>query len=310
MAEQNSIERLDAAIDAALRGSQPAVDPEMASMLAIATDLRDLPSPQFRSRLRAELVPPRRGFHTITPYLIVEDASGLIDFLQRAFGGEENLRVPRPNTKRIMHAEVKVGDSMIELADAAEQREPMASAIHLYVDDVDAVHDRAVKAGATPLYAPMNQPYGDRESAVRDRWGNHWYIAASSNAATRPFPLEGFHTVTPYLIPRGAGRLAAFLRQAFDATDIAPAVMSPDGTVMHAEMRIGDSIIEMGEAHGQWQPMPMSIHLYVGDADAVYERALQAGATSNFPPRDMPYGERSGAVIDPFGNYWFVATPK
>lgn len=282
----------------------------MAEQTPIEQLLRDLPHPQFKSRLRFDLVPPRPGFHTITPYLIVDGAAGLIDFLQRAFGGQELLRVPRPGTERIMHAEVKLGDSIVELADATTEREPMKSAIHLYLDDVDAVHDRAVKAGATVLREPTNQPYGDRESAVRDHWGNHWYIATSSNAATRPFPLEGFHTLTPYLILRGAARLIAFLRQAFDATPVAPAVMSPDGTVMHTEMRIGNSIIEMGEAHGPWQPMPMSIHLYVGDVDAVYERALEAGATSNYPPTDMPYGERSGAVLDPFGNYWFLATTK
>ncbi len=307
MAEQNSIEQLDAAISAILAGEKIAIDDPM---LSVAADLRDLPHPLFKSRLRFDLVPPRPGFHTITPYLIVESASGLIEFLQRAFGGEELLRVPRPGTERIMHAEVKLGDSIIELADATSEREPMRSAIHLYVDDVDATHDRAVNGGGTSLYAPTNQSYGDRESAVRDRWGNHWYIATSSNPATRPFRFEGFHTVTPYLHPRGADRLVAFLRQAFDAVEIEPPAISPAGKVMHATLRIGDSVIEIGEAHSQWQPMPMSIHLYVGDADAVYERALKAGATSNFPPRDMPYGERSGAIVDPFGNSWFVATTK
>ena len=75
-------------------------------------------------------------------------------------------------------------------------------------------------------------------------------------------------------------------------------------------MLIGDSVIEMGEHAGEWKPKPAHIHLFVPDADAVFARALQAGATVLYPIADMPYGERSGGVTDPFGNQWFIATPK
>jgi len=74
-----------------------------------------------------------------------------------------------------------------------------------------------------------------------------------------------------------------------------------------AVMRNG-KIIEMGEAHGQWQPMPTAIYMFVPDADAVYRRALEAGAASLWEPTDQPYGDRSGAVTDPFGNTWYIAT--
>jgi PhnB protein len=77
----------------------------------------------------------------------------------------------------------------------------------------------------------------------------------------------------------------------------------------HAKIRIGDSIIEMGEAHGQWQPMPTALYMYVPDVDAVYNRALEAGATSLSVPVDQPYGYRNAGVEDPFGNRWFIATP-
>jgi PhnB protein len=73
-------------------------------------------------------------------------------------------------------------------------------------------------------------------------------------------------------------------------------------------VKIGDAMIEMSEAHGRWQPMPASIHLYVPDADALYARALEAGATSILPVTDQPYGERSGGVKDPWGNRWWIAT--
>ena len=71
---------------------------------------------------------------------------------------------------------------------------------------------------------------------------------------------------------------------------------------------IGDSAVEIGEAHGQWQPMPAAMHLFVDDADRVYDRALRAGAESLFTPRDEPYGQRVGGVVDPAGNQWFIAT--
>ena len=82
--------------------------------------------------------PIREGFHSITPYLIVEGASNLVQFLEQAFGAKELFRVPRPGGG-IMHAEVKIADSIIELADATPQYPPMPTAIHLYVNDVDAV---------------------------------------------------------------------------------------------------------------------------------------------------------------------------
>ena len=66
----------------------------------------------------------------------------------------------------------------------------------------------------------------------------------------------------------------------------------------------------MGEGPGHWKPLPAHIHLFVGDSDAVYAQALAAGATVLYPIEDMPYGERSGGVTDPFGNQWFIATPK
>src|SRR5918996_1347556 len=84
----------------------------------------------------------------------------------------------------------------------------------------------------------------------------------------------------------------------------------PDGTIMHAEVKIGDSTLMMGEASDKWKPMPASIYLYVNDADLVYKRALQAGATSLMPPADQFYGDRHGSVKDPAGNIWWIATHK
>ena len=122
---------------------------------------------------------------------------------------------------------------------------------------------------------------------------------------------EGFRTVTPYLIVQGADRLIEFVKQAFDAVELEHhRVTLPDGTVVNAAVRLGDSIIELGEASGAFPPRPGALHLYVEDADALYARALAAGATTLREPADQYYGDREAGVADPCGNQWYIATHR
>jgi uncharacterized glyoxalase superfamily protein PhnB len=181
-------------------------------------------------------------------------------------------------------------------------------ALHLYVEDADRVYAQALAAGATSLHPLTDQPYGDREGSVRDAFGNHWYIATHTAAPAAGHRPAGLRAVTPYLHPHGADRLIEFLKAAF-AADLVARHQSPEGSVQHAKVRIGDSMIEMGEAHGPWQPMPAALHLYVEGVDDLYARALRAGATARRPPVDEPYGDRAAHVQDAFGNLWYLATP-
>ena len=132
----------------------------------------------------------------------------------------------------------------------------------------------------------------------------------------KPVP-AGFHTVTPYLIVRDAARAIDFYKQAFGATEMFRAADPESGKVRHAEIKIGDSPIMLTDESPQfpdWQSpqsrggTPVHIYLYVENADAVFKRALDAGATQLMPLEDKPYGDRSGAVTDPFGHIWYVAT--
>ena len=118
---------------------------------------------------------------------------------------------------------------------------------------------------------------------------------------------DGYHSVTPHLINENASRLIEFLQLAFEAEEITR-LSWPDGRIMHAELKIGDSIIMIGEASGEWKPMPASIALYVENVDATYARALEAGATSIREPANQFYGDRSGGVKDLAGNHWWIAT--
>src|SRR2546425_5836186 len=124
----------------------------------------------------------------------------------------------------------------------------------------------------------------------------------------KAFP-ERYPSVHPYLVVQGMPKLPEFLKQAFNSTEL-ERVPRPDGTISHAEVRIGDSVVMMGEANGQSKPMPAMLYVYVEDVDAVYKRALQAGAKPVRELKDEFYGDRAGGVADPVGNPWWIATHK
>ena len=117
----------------------------------------------------------------------------------------------------------------------------------------------------------------------------------------------GYHTVTPYIVVSDALKLIEFMKQAFDAVEM-ERMMRPDGTIGHVEMRIGDSMIMLGQSAGEWKPMPIGLYLYVPDTDVVYKAALAAGGTSLMEPSDQFYGDRNAGVRDMFGNLWWIAT--
>lgn len=116
------------------------------------------------------------GYHTVTPYLIVDDVAGLIDFLQQAFGAKETERMQQPDG-RIMHAEVRVGDSMVMMGETDEDVSSMPAMLHLYLEDSDDAYQRALSAGATSLREPTTEFYGDRIAGVQDAFGNQWWMA-------------------------------------------------------------------------------------------------------------------------------------
>ena len=128
-----------------------------------------------------------------------------------------------------------------------------------------------------------------------------------SSPSLKPNPIpEGHRTVTPFLRVADAARLIDFMKQAFAATE-AFRMDGPDGSVAHAEVKIGDSLVMIGQAPAD-QAMQSMLHLYVPDTDAVYKSALAAGATSIREPADQFYGDRSAGVRDAQGNEWWMAT--
>ncbi len=118
---------------------------------------------------------------------------------------------------------------------------------------------------------------------------------------------DGYHSVTAYLVVDGAARLIDFLQQTFDAEEV-ERFAAPGNRVGHAELRIGDSLVMLGDAHGEHKAMQAMLYVYVDDVDATFQRAMAAGGTSVQAPTDHFYGDRSVGVKDPCGNVWYIAT--
>ena len=263
--------------------------------------LRDLPRPSFKQRLKERLMDPQ----TVTPYITAIPVDDLADFVKETFGAEELVRAT--GSAGGTHYSLRIGDSMLMMGGgAALSHPPMPTMLHMYVPHVDDAHRRAVAAGCKELKPPRDQEYGDRDSVVEDLAGNQWCLATSHGPHYRP---ERMRTVTAYLHPFGVRDLIEFMRQALGISVIEE-YAAPDGTIAHAKVQLGNTIIEMGEAHAEWTPMPTMMHVNVADSDAAYERAIAAGAKSIMPPADQRYGPRMSAVEDPTGNQWYFAGPS
>ncbi len=130
------------------------------------------------------------GYHTITPYVIANEAAKLITFLTKVFDAKEIYRMDGPNGT-VGHAEIRIGDSRIMLADSSDTHKAMPVMLYLYVEDVDSVYKKALEAGGESIAEPKDQFYGDCHSAVRDHSGNQWWIATHIKDATPEEMKEG-----------------------------------------------------------------------------------------------------------------------
>lgn len=280
----------------------------------ISTVTEEMPLEEMHRRFR-KMMPEKpkpgvspipKGYRTLTPYVVAQNADELIDFIKTTFGAEETFRSVGGAGGR--HAEIRLGDSMMMIGGGGPglkwRGESSPGAFHVYVRGCDEVYKRAVGAGAETIQPPADQPYGERSSAVKDKGGNYWYIATRLEG---DYKWEGGPDLQPYLHPLRGGPMIDFLKKAFGAEDLGR-FTSPEGVIHHATLKIGSSHLELGEAQGPYQPMKSMFYLYVPDCDSLYRRAIAAGATSIMEPIDHPYGDRSGGVKDAFGNQWYIAT--
>ena len=199
---------------------------------------------------------------------------------------------------------MRIGDSMLELSDGGEAWPPRPAAIHVYVPDADATYARAVAAGARSLVAPMDMPYGDREADVTDPFGNNWYIGTRKAGRSRA---AGARHADAHAAREGH-RPPDRLHQAGLRSGGARPPLAPDGAVLHAQLKLGDSVLELGEARGFVRRCPARSTTMWRTWTASTRARSRAGATTLGAPSNRPYGDRAAEVADPFGNHWFLAT--
>jgi uncharacterized glyoxalase superfamily protein PhnB len=244
------------------------------------------------------------GFRSLTPYLIVDSAKNFLEFIRNAFGAGEKFLMRNKNGA-IRHAAARIGDSIIEFAEAGPGWSAMPAGLHHYVKNSDEVYARALKAGGTSLYEPANRDYGDREAGVRDPAGNFWFIAThTAGKSYRPEILQELNT---YFSVKDAGRFLDFLEKAFGAAVIQKEVSS-NCTIQHAKVRIGDTVVELSEGRTPWGPRAVALHYYLENCDAIFARGLANGCKELQPMAEQFYGDRSGSLLDGWGNHWYIAS--
>jgi PhnB protein len=267
----------------------------------------------------------------VIPFLRDRDAAAAIDFLVNAFGFKKLMVVPGEREREIGHAELRLGSSVIMVS---SYREPPADAgpsagdelpargLYVTVADADAHCARAKAAGARIVNELHNTEYGSREYSAHDPEGYHWtfgtYVpemaATTRHERNVAMAVNGAGHVTAYLCAKGAAEAIEFYKNAFGAEE-KYRMTGDDGAIGHAEITIGETTLMISDEWPEgkvFSPQTLggsatAFVLDVPDCDAVFERALKAGAKLTRPIRDEPYG-RGGWLDDPFGHRWNVMT--
>jgi PhnB protein len=294
---------------------------------------------------RAEVSPIPAGFERgPVPHLVVAGASEAIAAYAELFGAEEIYRAPGPGGI-VLHAMIRIGDSIITLSDEQPQARSFAPGkfggspvnLHVYVDDADAAFARALSAGATELAPVRYQFWGNRHGSFTGPFGHTWWVATRvadvpgeeiaqlaaralagetieepASAERLPVP-DGWSTVTTSLVVSDVGAAARFYAEAFGATTRSQ-TPAPDGEPFHAEIQIRDQILMLSRAPSnrssptQLGGTPVQLTYYVEDTDTAVAEALAAGAKLLIEPQDMFWGDRWAELEDPFGHVWSLAT--
>lgn len=296
--------------------------------------------------------PVPAGYRRVVVELVVADVDAALAFYGAAFGATTTERI-EGSGGQIVHGEMRIGDSLVMLTPEDPEhgfRAPTSAsgstgALFVYVPDVDASIAQATAAGAELLQAPTDMFWGDRYGQVRDSNGHRWsfathttdltpdelgarseaFMAAMASGApppalaggtpsSSPIP-AGYPSVTPMLTITG-NEAVDFYASALGG-EITERDLLPDGSLLHAEVRFGDSIV-MFSSETPMEPevrtpahlgaATLTVMLYVPDVDATYTSATAAGATAAVPPADMFWGDRYGLMIDASGQAWGLAT--
>lgn len=323
------------------------------------------PAPAPVAKPAAKPIP--EGFFVLTPQLTVKGVDAAVEFYVKAFGAQKVYAMPGMDGKTTIHAEIKIGDSVVMLDEENLEhgsKSPTTlggspATLMVYTANADQTASTAVAAGAKIDMPIADTFWGDRYGTLVDPYGHKWAVATHIEDLTdaqmmeraallfppakagkkpakpkapkpgaepwrkvvgtptkTPIPAE-YHTVTPAIEVAKAAEAIEWYKSALGATEINRMLM-PDGRVMHAELKFGDSRMMISDTfteYGGKSPTdlggsPVALHFYTPDADAVFAKAASAGATTKMPVTDMFWGDRYGGLLDPSGFQWGIATHK
>jgi PhnB protein len=328
------------------------------------------PAPAPAAPVAKPAKPIPDGWYALTPQITVKGVDEAIAFYAKAFGAQKLFTMPGPDGKTTMHAEIKIGDSLVMLDEESPEggKSPLTlggtpATLMVYVADADQTAAAATAAGAKLEMPVEAQFWGDRYGTLVDPFGHRWAVAThiedltpeqtqqraallfapadakkgkkpakpakakapaeppwkkiAGTPATTPVP-AGYHTVTVSIVVPKAAEAIDFYKTALGAIE-RDRMPAPDGRLLHAELEVGDSRLmlsdefpEMGGAKSAVAlgGSPVAFHHYTTDADALFARLTAAGAKALMPLSDAFWGDRYGAVLDPAGFMWGVATHK
>ena len=296
------------------------------------------------------------GYHSVTAGLVVNDVDAAVAYYEKAFAATKRFAMPGMDGKT-MHAEIRIGDSNIMIS-AEHEKDRMLSpttlggtvgALQLAVKDVDAVFAQAVASGATAVMPVGDMFWGDRWGMIKDPFGHTWGIGTAKVQLT-PEQLKAGMAAAMSQDKSAAKKIQAIWASATPATsyrnaghfDVSPSlhvndgvnlleyykaalggvetrrIPGADGKLVHAEFKVGDSIVMMSDAQeamgtkspNQLNGVSMYLYIYTQDVDSAFEKAKAAGAEVLKPVTDMFWGDRVATLRDKSGHIWSVATHK
>lgn len=253
---------------------------------------------------------------TTTVRYIVDNVNTAMDFYTQHLGFEVKLH-PAPgfaalerNGLRLLLNQPGAGGAGQDMPDGQTPTSGGWNRIQIQTDNIESVF-ADLKEKKVPFRSGIIEGKGGKQVLLEDPSGNPVELfepgrPAKSTGTGASYKREGYSTVTPYLAIREADKLVEFLVEVFDAEEHR-LIRGEDGSFMHGEFRIGNSLVMIGDVQDRYDPFPGMLYVYVPDVDETYRQALEHGATSVEKPANQDYGDRRAAFTDPSGNRWYVA---
>lgn len=245
---------------------------------------------------------------------IVEDVQSAIEFYTAVLGFEVDAHpapgfaVLKKDHMRLFLNQPGAGGAGQQMPEGDEPKPGGWNRIQLQVEDLDSLYNE-LKSKKAVFRSGIIEGKGGIQVILEGPSGNpiELFEPKKNTRPSNSYKPKGYSTITPYLAIKNAGQLVGFLKKVFNAEEHR-LMRGEDGSFMHGEFRIGDSLVMIGDVQGRHDPFPGMLYVYIPDVDKTYKKAIEEGATSIEEPENQDYGDRRAAFADPSGNSWYIAS--